>query len=312
MPSATVFRRAFTDIYSRMKEKVVVGIGEVLWDELPDGKKLGGAPANFAYHVSQFGFDSMVVSAVGDDRSGAEIVELFGDKGLEGLLATVNYPTGTVAVKVDAAGVPEYDIKKNVAWDHIPFSELLEALAARTCAVCFGTLAQRSEKSRRTIMRFVDSIPASNNALVVFDVNLRQHYYSKKLIEESLRKCDVLKINDEELAVVSDIFGLPGGELSCTALKSEFGLKMLVLTCGTAGSYVYSDGGVSFQPTPVVEVADTVGAGDSFTAAFISAVLSGLSVGEAHEVAAATSAFVCTKYGAMPELPPHLKKRAGK
>lgn len=93
----------------------MVGIGEVLWDELPDGKKLGGAPANFAYHVSQFGFDSMVVSAVGDDRSGAEIVESFGDKGLEGLLATVNYPTGTVAVKVDAAGVPEYDIKENVA-----------------------------------------------------------------------------------------------------------------------------------------------------------------------------------------------------
>lgn len=161
---------------------IVVGMGEALWDVLPEGKKLGGAPANFAYHVSQFGLDSCVVSAVGDDPLGHEIIENFTSKGLNQHIAEVPYPTGTVQVEIDPAGIPQYDIKENVAWDNIPFTESLEAIARETRAVCFGSLAQRNVVSRDTIGRFLDAMPKSNDTLVVFDVNLRQGFYNKEIL----------------------------------------------------------------------------------------------------------------------------------
>lgn len=289
---------------------IVVGMGEALWDVLPEGKKIGGAPANFAYHVSQFGLPSCVVSAIGNDALGKEIVENFTSKGLNQLIAEVPYPTGTVQVEIDQAGVPQYEIKENVAWDNIPYTAPLEALAEKTKAVCFGSLAQRNVVSRNTINRFLDAMSGNDDNLIVFDVNLRQGFYNKEILCNSMKRCNILKINDEELVTVSRMFGYPGIDLQdkCWILLGKYNLKMLILTCGINGSYVFTPGNVSFQPTPKVEVADTVGAGDSFTAAFIASILKGKSVAEAHSLAVQTSAFVCTKKGAMPILPPELTR----
>ncbi len=286
--------------------KIVVGMGEALWDVLPEGKKIGGAPANFAYHVSQFGLPSCVVSAIGDDALGKEIIENFTSKGLDQLIAEVPYPTGTVQVEIDQTGIPLYDIKENVAWDNIPYTEHLDALAKRTKAVCFGSLAQRNVVSRETINHFLDTMPKDDDSLIVFDVNLRQGFYNKEILCKSMQNCNILKINDEELITVSRMFGYPGIDLQdkCWILLGKYNLKMLILTCGINGSYVFTPGNVSFQPTPKVEVTDTVGAGDSFTAAFIASILKGKSVTEAHTIAVKTSAFVCTQKGAMPILPP--------
>lgn len=286
--------------------EIVVGMGEALWDVLPEGKKIGGAPANFAYHVSQFGLPSCVVSAIGDDALGTEIIENFTSKGLDQLIAEVPYPTGTVQVEIDQTGIPLYDIKENVAWDNIPYTEHLDALAKRTKAVCFGSLAQRNVVSRETINHFLDTMPKDDDSLIVFDVNLRQGFYNKEILCKSMQNCNILKINDEELITVSRMFGYPGIDLQdkCWILLGKYNLKMLILTCGINGSYVFTPGNVSFQPTPKVEVADTVGAGDSFTAAFIASILKGKSVTEAHTIAVKTSAFVCTQKGAMPILPP--------
>lgn len=284
--------------------KFVVGIGEVLWDVLPEGKKLGGAPANFAYHVSQFGLNSRVVSAIGNDKLGAEIERDFSEKGLEGIIEKVAYPTGTVQVSLDDNGVPNYTIKENVAWDNIPFTTALKELAQHTCAVSYGSLAQRNIVSRETIHAFLDAMP-KEGAYKIFDINLRQNFYTKDIICESLERCNVLKINDEELVAVSRLFGYPGIDLQdkCWILLAKYDLKMLILTCGVNGSYVFTPGHVSFVETPKVTVADTVGAGDSFTAAFVSAILRGLSVSEAHKLAVNVSAYVCTQNGAMPILP---------
>ena len=264
---------------------IVVGMGEALWDVLPEGKKLGGAPANFAYHVSQFGLDSRVVSAVGNDKLGTEILESFRDKGLNGMVEVVPYPTGTVQVTLD-----------------------LDGLARQTRAVCFGSLAQRSVVSRETINRFLDTMPDGEGQLKIFDINLRQNFYTKEVLCQSMRKCNVLKINDEELVTISRMFGYPGIDLQdkCWILLGKYDLKMLILTCGVNGSYVFTPGRVYFQETPKVEVADTVGAGDSFTAAFVSAILKGAPVEDAHRLAVCTSAYVCTQNGAMPLLPAEL------
>lgn len=294
----------------KMSDGVVVGMGEALWDVLPEGKKIGGAPANFAYHVKQFGLPSCVVSSVGADPLGDEILENFNVKGLDTLIETVPYPTGTVQVEIDQAGIPQYDIKENVAWDNIPYTARLESLAEKTKAVCFGSLAQRNVVSRQTINRFLDAMPQNDDTLVVFDVNLRQGFYNKEILCNSMKRCNILKINDEELVTVSRMFGYPGIDLQdkCWILLGKYNLKMLILTCGINGSYVFTPGNVSFQPTPSVEVADTVGAGDSFTAAFISSIILGKSVEEAHKKAVEVSAFVCTQNGAMPVLPESLIK----
>lgn len=289
---------------------IVVGMGEALWDVLPEGKKIGGAPANFAYHVSQFGLNSRVVSAVGEDKLGTEILDNFRAKQLNCMIETVPYPTGTVQVELGAEGVPCYDIKEGVAWDNIPFTPALADLARQTRAVCFGSLAQRSVVSRQTINSFLDAMPQDDNVLKIFDVNLRQSFYTKEILCNSFSKCNILKINDEELVTVSRMFGYPGIDLQdkCWILLAKYNLKMLILTCGVNGSYVFTPGNVSFVETPKVEVADTVGAGDSFTATFVAAILKGLCVQEAHKLAVKVSAYVCTQNGAMPELPESLKE----
>ena len=288
-----------------MDDKVIVGIGEALWDVLPEGKKIGGAPANFAYHVSQFGLESCAVSAVGDDELGKEIRSNFEEKKLQMLIETVPYPTGTVQVEIDKLGVPQYDIKENVAWDNIPFTPQIEELAHRTKAICFGSLAQRSKVSRNTIEQFIEAMPKTEDTLIVFDVNLRQSFYSRDVLDRSMKCCNVLKINDEELITISRMLGYQGTDLQskCWILLGRYHLKMLILTCGVNGSYVFTPGSMSFIATPKVKVADTVGAGDSFTGSFVACILKGLSVADAHQKAVNVSAFVCTQRGAMPTLP---------
>lgn len=287
---------------------IVVGMGEALWDILPDGRKIGGAPANFAYHASQFGLNSCVASAVGNDELGNETIKNLTSKGLNLMVPQIPYPTGTVQVTLDANGVPAYDIKEGVAWDNIPFIPELEALAKDTQAVCFGSLAQRSIVSRETIHKFLNAMTNDDKHLKIFDINLRQSFYSKETICESMKRCNILKINDEELVIVSRLFGYPGIDLKdkCWLLIGKYKLNMLILTCGVNGSYVFTPGGMSFVDTPKVEVADTVGAGDSFTGSFCAAILKGKSVHEAHELAVKVSAFVCTQKGAMPTLPKEL------
>lgn len=288
-----------------MNNNLVVGLGEVLWDCLPQGRKLGGAPANFAYHVSQFGFESCVISAIGDDDLGHEILDNFNEKGLHYNIPHVAFPTGTVQVSLNEKGIPEYDICTNVAWDNIPFTDAVKQIAQNTHAVCFGSLAQRNEVSRSTIYAFLDAMPHTPDSLRVFDINLRQQFYSAEIIKASLERCNVLKINDEELLILRDMFGYQmDTDATCQEILKTYNLRMLILTCGTEGSYVYNaDGSWSFLPTPIVEVADTVGAGDSFTAAFVASILQGKTMQEAHKVAVEASAFVCTQHGAMPILP---------
>jgi fructokinase len=290
------------------QKRYVVGLGEVLWDVLPEGKKLGGAPANFAYHAGQFlGCDNTIaISALGEDKLADETVQALREHNLNDLLPRVPYPTGTVQVQLDEQGIPTYDIKENVAWDNIPFDEDIQQIARNCRAVCFGSLAQRNVVSRETIHKFLDATPA--DCVKIFDINLRQQFYSQEIIKESLMRCNVLKINDEELVLIGRMFGYPGLDIEnkCWLILGKYNLDMLVLTCGTNGSYVFTPGQMSFQETPKVEVADTVGAGDSFTGSFCAAILSGKSVSEAHKKAVQVSAYVCTQNGAMPTLPPEL------
>ncbi len=299
-------------------KKYVIGIGEALFDCLPDGRKLGGAPANFAYHVSQFGLDGLAISAIGNDELGEEIVETFERVGLEHILPVVEQPTGTVKVTLDSKGVPQYDICLGVAWDNIPLTDDMLYVARHAQAICFGSLAQRSQTSRETIHAFLDEAPA--DALRVFDINLRQNWYTAEVIAESLNRANVLKINDEELDVVATmllgISTVPGKLIAedaektrriCHELIAKYDLQMLILTCGAIGSYVFTANEESYVATPKVKVADTVGAGDSFTATFVAQLLLGKSIREAHEKAVSVSAFVCTQNGAMPVLPENLK-----
>ncbi len=287
-------------------KQYIVGLGEALWDVLPEGAKLGGAPANFAYHVGQFGHNAFAVSALGKDELGEKTLQEFDSKELKYIMPRVPFPTGTVDVTLDTNGVPSYNIKTGVAWDNIPFTPEIEE-AARNCkAVCFGTLAQRNEASHQTIQRFLDATP--KDCLKIYDINLRQNFYSKELIIENLKKANMLKINEEELVILSEMFGYPelDVENQCWLLLGKYDLDMLVLTCGTNGSYVFVPGQMSFQMTPKVKVADSVGAGDSFTGAFTAAILAGQPIEKAHKLAVEVSAYVCTQNGAMPKLPAEL------
>lgn len=282
----------------------IVGIGEALWDCLPDGRKLGGAPANFAFHVGQFGWKSAVVSAVGNDALGDEILQVFDKVKLPCDIARTEQPTGTVQVTLSEDGIPSYEICENVAWDNIPWTDELSVLAGRTKAVCFGSLAQRSMASRNTIMRFIAAMDEDTER--IFDINLRQHFYSLEVIEESLRCATMLKLNEEEIAVVSKLLGLFDGSLEeqCRQILMCYPkLRIVILTCGAIGSYVFTADETSYIPTPKVVVADTVGAGDSFTATFVAQILAGKTIREAHSKAVAVSAYVCTQHGAMPVLP---------
>lgn len=286
--------------------KRIVGFGEALWDVFPEGRKIGGAPANFAYHVAQWGLDSCAVSAIGNDELGDDIVRKFDENGLNYRLERVDFPTGTVQVTLDENKVPSYNIMEGVAWDNIPMTPELEALARDCRAVCFGSLAQRSAVSRATINAFIDMMP--EDSLKIFDINLRQHYYTEEIICDSMKKADILKINDEEILVVAQLLDVTENSEReiCKVLLDKFDLRMVILTCGDRGSYVLTRDESSWVDTPKVSVVSTVGAGDSFTGTFIASILLGKTLRQAHEAAVKVSAYVCTCQGAMPAIPQDL------
>lgn len=278
---------------------IVVGIGELLWDVLPTGKKAGGAPINFVYHATQLGAEGYAISAVGKDELGEEIVQELDNNHIAYCIESVDYPTGTVEVTLEK-GIPTYNIIENVAWDHIPVSSKAIEIVKKAKAICFGTLAQRNMDSRKALTELLSYAP--EDALRFFDINIRQNYYSKELILDLLGKANILKINDEELEMLRPMMGLEGDyEVCCKALLEKYGLKYVILTAGSKFSAIYSTDENSVIGTPKVAVADTVGAGDSFSGAFVYSILAGKSLKEAHRKAVNTAAFVCSKEGAWPE-----------
>jgi fructokinase len=279
---------------------LVAGIGELLWDVLPTGKQLGGAPCNFAFHAMQAGCDCEILSAIGTDDPGNEIKAVLSKLGLRTRYLQENeYPTSTVTVKLDDNGHPDFFIHENVAWDHIRWKSDMEKLAKEVDAVCFGSLAQRKPESEYSISSFLSA--TKPGCLKVFDINLRQKYYSKALIINSLNLSDILKLNEDELPVLEGFFGLEGStEEKLEQLISRFKLKFVVFTLGSKGSFIKGQDEFSFMEAPVVKVVDTVGAGDAFTAVFITGLLTGIPLREIHETATEISAFVCTQKGATP------------
>ena len=279
-------------------KKVIVGIGEILRDMLPSGKALGGAPANFAYHAMRLGEEGWAVSAVGDDALGREILDIVASKKPNNLIALSDKPTGTVEVELDAKGVPTYNIMEDVAWDNIPYTPEMEELAKKADAVCFGSLVQRMS-SRDSVLRFVRAMRPE--ALKVFDINLRQHYYDREILEESMKLADILKINDEEIRIVAGMLGLGDDDAAaCRSLIADYGLKLVILTRGAQGSEVVTADEVIPQAVGHVDVVDTVGAGDAFTAAFVVAYLRGDPLADAQRLASETASYVCSRKGAMP------------
>ena len=296
-----------------MKKPIVVGLGEILWDVFDGQKKLGGAPANFAYHASQQGADGIAVSAIGKDVLGAEIVSALAGKNFRAEFLRTAQPTGTVQISLDAHGVASYDFAPDCAWDNLQMTPQLAELARETAAVCFGSLAQRGERSRAAIHDFLKKVPA--NALKIFDVNLRQNFFSEQTIRDSLALANALKINEDELGVLEKFFCENALAQSDFATRRERffekifetfpSVNLQILTCGGAGSYVATRAGdFSFVAADSeTKIVDTVGAGDSFTATFAMSLLRGESIFAAHRHATDVANFVCTQHGAMPEIP---------
>jgi fructokinase len=291
---------------------LVVGIGEVLWDLLPAGKQLGGAPANFAYHAAALGAAAAVVSRVGNDDLGAAILARLDSLGLDRRHVGVDplHPTSTVDVRLGPGGVPDYVIHDGVAWDFLSLTSDLSELALRADAVCFGTLGQRGPASRRAIGKFLEMLRPQ--CLRVFDINLRQNFYERALIHDMLMRSDVLKLNDAELPIVTNMFGILGqGPDAVLNLMSRYPLKLVALTHGPAGSRLQGIGESSSHPGFAVEVpatADTVGAGDAFTAALVVGLLRGLPLGQINAAANRLAGYVCSQHGATPPIPAEFRE----
>jgi fructokinase len=283
---------------------VLVGIGEILWDLLPLGRQLGGAPTNFAYHASILGEEGVVVSRVGKDELGFEIIEHVTGLRLSPDFITLDesHPTGTVTVALDQMGIPDFTIHEGVAWDYLPDEKALSRLANKADAVCFGSLAQRSPISRNTIENFLENMPPT--ALRIFDINLRQSYFSKEVIHNSLKAANILKLNEQELQILSEMFAFEEDEhtLLMKFLKN-FNLKMVALTKGVNGSVLYDRDRFSIHPGYTVNVLDTVGAGDAFTAAMAIGILKGHELDRINERANQIASYVCTQSGGTPPIP---------
>lgn len=286
----------------------ITGIGEILWDMFPDGAQFGGAPANFVCHAQALGATSHMVSCVGSDELGWRALGYLKENGVDTstVVQSVERPTGTVEVELDAEGVAQYEFAANVAWDGLTWSEALAHAADEVDLVCYGTLGQRSEVSKNTIQRFLKS--TTDDCLCVFDVNLRQHFYSEALIRDSLEYANILKLNDEELPVLSSSCDLSGSETSIMEqLKDRYNLRLVALTRGPRGAILFTEDTLSECDGFTVEVKDTVGAGDAFTAAMTLGLLLGHELDRINEHACRVAAFVCSQDGAAPKLPDDLK-----
>ncbi len=278
------------------------GLGEVLFDVYPQEAKLGGAPANFAYHCRQLGLNAMVISAVGADDLGERARQELAAKYLPALMPTVPFTTGYVQVSLSADGVPSYEFAENTAYDNIPFTELCARVAATTHIACFGTLAQRGTVSHQSVLKFLDTMPADLR-LRVFDINLRSSYYSAQVIEQCLTRCEAVKCNEDELPTLCRFAGLPERSEATAyyAYLQSHGVNCLIFTEGAKQSSVFLNDEYSYVPTPRVDAIDTVGAGDSFTASLVSLLVKGYALKKAHQLATQIAGFVCTQRGAMPE-----------
>jgi fructokinase len=281
----------------------VVGIGEIVWDVFPEGTRLGGAPANFALDAAALGHNGIVASRIGEDEAGRKIRKRFDSRGLEAryLQYDGEHPTGTVDVELGENGVPSFTIHENAAWDYLEFTPDLAALAPKTDAVCFGTLAQRAENSRSTIQRFVADTPET--ALRILDVNLRQLYYDTADLKTSLELANVAKLSVDEWETLTAILSLPEAKQeSIAALAETYGLRAVAITRSERGSVLYQ-GGEFFQHAGVsVDVVDTVGAGDAFTAALAVGLLEGRSPEDTNDFANRVASYVCSQAGATPDL----------
>jgi len=290
-------------------QNVIVGIGEILWDILPSGKVLGGAPANFVYHVQELGESSVVVSCVGNDELGQEIISSLEsmDMSTEFLYVDKKHSTGVSSVKVNKAGTPSYLIKEGVAWDYIPASPLLCELASKSAAVCFGTAAQRSELSRMTIQQFLGLM--GQETIRVFDINLRQNFYSQDMIKTSLSLANVLKLNLNELSVLKKLLRLNGEEKKIlNELSREYSLHLIALTKGSAGSILFKEGKISKHEGYRINVEDSVGAGDAFVAAIVTGLLRGYELDDLHKKANRVASYTCSKKGGTPSLTNEIRK----
>jgi fructokinase len=285
----------------------VIGIGEVLWDLLPGGPQLGGAPANFACHARALGGHAGVITRIGRDQFGREILDRFQQMGFSDAMVQTDdeTPTGTVSVTLNGSGIPHYVIHENVAWDRIEFTAAAARAIGGADAICFGSLAQRNPASRAVIQKLLATAPAA--AWRVFDINLRQNYFSREVIEQSLRFASVLKLNDGELPILAQFFALTGSpRQQIERLALMFGLQVVALTRGPAGSLLFQEGQWSDCPSKPIEVVDTVGAGDAFTAALVMGLLCRMPLDEINFRADAVARYVCSRAGATPPLPKEL------
>lgn len=285
--------------------RTVIGLGEILWDLLPSGRQLGGAPANFAYCSHLLGEHAIVASRVGRDQLGRDIRERLLQAGLTDrfLQTDASQPTGTVHVELDQNGQPTFEITQPVAWDFLEWTDEWHALAKSADAICFGTLAQRSPNSRSTILKFLDA--ARSDTLRLLDINLRQNFYSPEIICESLARATSVKLNHEELPRVGEILSIEHkSEVEfCKALIEKFDLKIVCLTRGANGSLLCDQHNLHQHPGFRVKVRDTVGAGDAFTAALVHGLLSGRALMEVNDLANRLGAWVASHSGGMPPVP---------
>ncbi len=287
----------------------VVGLGEILWDLFDDAAVFGGAPANFACHAAELGLHATIKSAVGRDPLGSQALAWLAASSLsvEFVAVDPNHPTGTVRVRLDGAGRPSYEFASDVAWDHLACNPADCELAQRAHAICFGTLSQRSPKSRRAIQQFLESV--DRNAWRILDVNLRANSYDAKVIRESIQQANALKLNNDEWGIVTAALGesLPMNRQGVQRLAEQHNLRCIALTRGHEGSWIWLDGQWDEQVPQSIQAVDTVGAGDAFTAALIAGLLGHEPLSRLHERASRIAAYVCTQRGATPQLPESLR-----
>ena len=293
------------------RRPIIVGLGEVLWDVFPDGPRFGGAPANFVSTIAALASgecDVHMVSAVGRDELGRRAVEALAERRVDtSCVAETDCPTGQVLVRLDA-GQPSYEIYEGAAWDYIAWTVPLQQLATKADTVCFGTLGQRSETSRKTIQHILGSSP--ENSLRIFDINFRPPFWTKEIVLHSLELANVAKLNDNELVELARVLDLSGTHAEMlNQLIERFSLRTVALTRGEAGAILVSAAGErSDLPGQPTVVADTVGAGDAYTAALALGLLRGLPVETINAWAIRVAAFVCSQPGATPALPEQLRE----